>query len=80
MQILQSGTKLKKFHLSHCGVQNDEMKELKNLMKQTPILPNVVRIGWYDSADAADNVDWDYKQHESLLETFQHTFPHAKWG
>jgi len=81
MQILQSGTKLKKFHLSHCGVLNDEMEELKNLMKQTPILPNVVSIEWYDDPDCADYVDWDYKQHESLVKTFQHTFPHAMvWG
>jgi hypothetical protein len=79
MQILLWGTKLKKFHLTHCGLLNDEMEELKNLMKQTPILPNIVSIQWcIDDELVVEFVNWDYEQHKSLLETFRHTFPHAK--
>jgi hypothetical protein len=72
MQILQGGIKLKKFHLFSCFVLDKEMEELENLLKQTPILPNINIISWFDS------VEKDYKQQKSLLETFLHTFPHAK--
>jgi hypothetical protein len=76
MQILQGGTKLKKFYLSYCSVLNHEMDELKNLMKQTPnILPNIISITWIDWVQS---VDWDDEHRKSLLETFKHTFPHAK--
>jgi hypothetical protein len=79
MQILQGGTMLKKFHLTHFGLLKEEMEELKNLMKHTPILPNIVSIQWcVDDERAYEYVNWDYKQHKSLLETLRHTFPHAK--
>jgi hypothetical protein len=78
MQILLGGTKLKKFHLTHHGLLNDEMEELKNLVKQTPILPNIVSFQWYFNVDYTEWLCRDYEQHKSLLETFRHAFPHVK--
>jgi hypothetical protein len=76
MQILEGGTKLKKFYLSGCCVFNQEMEELTNLMKQTPnILPNIVSIQWFDDYDYENR---GHKQHKLLLETFRRTFPHAE--
>jgi hypothetical protein len=72
MQILQSGTKLKKFNLYQCGVSNLEMKELIDLMKQTPILPNIASISWCDNGG-----DWNSSLHKELLKTIEDKFPHA---
>jgi hypothetical protein len=79
MQIFRCGTKLRKFDLSHCGVPNHVMKELVDLMEQTPILPNIASITWFDYHDCAAYGElWDYDHLEKLIKTFQHTFPHAE--
>jgi hypothetical protein len=79
MQILQCGTKLRKFKLSHCGVSNNEMRELVGLIKQKPILPNIASITWSDEAECSEEGDdWDWNLLGELLKTFNRTFPHLK--
>jgi hypothetical protein len=70
---------MEKFQLSHCCVYNFEMKELINLLEQTPILPNIASISWYDYGDFFEEVEvWDGDLHNKLIKTFRHTFPHSE--
>jgi len=58
----------------NCELSNHEMRELVQLMRQRPILPNIVYIWWIE-----DNVgsipDMDKKHLKLLLQTFRDTFP-----
>lgn len=73
IQILQSATKLRKLTITYCSVPNHEMSELVQLMRQKPILPNIVRILWMDyDSDLPES----HKEHLDLLyETIRETFP-----
>jgi len=55
------------------------MKELIDLVKQTPILPNITSITWFDEGEGSeDGDDWDWSLHNKLIKTIQRTFPHIK--
>jgi hypothetical protein len=70
---------MEKFQLFHCYVYNFEMKELINLLEQTPILPNIASISWYDDGDySEEGDDWDGDLHDKLIKTFRCTFPHSE--
>jgi hypothetical protein len=77
LQVLESATKMRKFCLSLCGVPNHEMKQLVDLMEQTPILPNATSILWIDDEECADEGEWDWDIFEELLDTFKRKFPHS---
>jgi hypothetical protein len=79
MQILQSGNKLRKLKMNCCGVSNHVMKELIDLVKQKPILPNIASISWVDDWTCSEEgYYWDLSLFNKLLKTIRCTFPHIK--
>jgi hypothetical protein len=52
-------------------LSNHEVRELVQLMRQRPILPNIVNILWFESC----NDETEVAHVQLLLQTFRDTFP-----
>jgi hypothetical protein len=75
MQLFQSATKLTKLSLVFCNLLVPEMKELTQLAQQKPILPNIVKIEYYDDEDSSYSSEVNNEIMNDLFHTLEETCP-----